>query len=380
MFLIAKALDCNLTPPYRINYQVYLTPDDRVIDKGKEVGIKAGAAIVHPDHLGVVPTESSTNSKATVKLRVEDQTNVVDPKRQFYNYRREFAELLIPGSIAGTGVPVLRETVEEHQTKPMQVARNKQESKHLRRNKNRVKAHQKKQVGTKIEPGRNISGVETDHTINLSMYNYGFKKQVMVGQKFYAPGRLPCDVATMIHEYCHDSDAVIETDYSKFDGTISAFLRSVEFVCYMRWINKPHSKEMERLLRNEVNLQSTTRDGVSYNSKYSRLSGSPLTTEGNTLVNAFVAYCAYRSTMKPKEAFDAIGPKFGDDGIDKAGHPFESVAGELGLKLKLTEVRTHLTFCGRVFVNPKYTTTSICDPVRALVKIPKHRARRAARF
>jgi hypothetical protein len=161
------------------------------------------------------------------------------------------------------------------------------------------------------------------------------------------------------------------TDFSKFDGSISYFLRIVERKFYLSCYEKKYHEEFLRYLDNDIDVKSKTQNSVTYNSGSSRLSGSAITTEGNTIVNAFVDYCALRlQKQSPEKAFKHIGLKYGDDGLCSA-KTITKVCMDLGLKIKIEKAKKGepITFLSRIFIDPWRTTTSFQDPIRFIPKI-----------
>lgn len=168
---------------------------------------------------------------------------------------------------------------------------------------------------------------------------------------------------------------LISTDFSKFDGTISHWLRTeVEQRCYLEAFNG--DAKLRNLLIAETKAKARTRFGVTYEPKSSRLSGSPLTTDGNTLINAFVAYAAWRLAY-PKSthehSFNKIGPKAGDDSIESVNirQTLLTVCEALGLKVKIDVIRPHqpVPYLGRYWVDPWTTEYSMQDLARTLPKL-----------
>jgi hypothetical protein len=162
---------------------------------------------------------------------------------------------------------------------------------------------------------------------------------------------------------------VAETDYSKWDGSLSGDLRWVERQIILGCVDEAHRKELGELLDRDINLKGRTAFGYAYEAGTSRMSGSQTTTLGNSLLNAFVAYLAYRlAGMNENSSWRCIGPKFGDDGVDDIAGDWGRVGPLLGLKLKLEkrDTKDFVTFCGRVYVNPKGHCCSVFNPRKAL--------------
>lgn len=178
-------------------------------------------------------------------------------------------------------------------------------------------------------------------------------------------------------ELAASHELLAELDFSRFDGHINEPLRElVEFACYRRWVAKEHLEELDGLLRSEIRPRAAQRE-VKYAPGCTRLSGSPLTTDGNTLINAFCQYATLRSAGYPADAsYQKLGLLYGDDGVvgeNGVGKGLRvAVARNLGLKLKILATPTvgePVGFIGRVFVDPWTSPASVQDPERTLLKI-----------
>jgi len=322
-----------------------------------------GGAIVH--------SESYNNDQACVYGRVTSQENTAVPPARYVTYAREYAEFVVP--VPGVGRPVDVEAVVDAQNKPQQRVRSELRRFWLRHYQFQVSAFQKREPNAKIAWSRNISSVTTDHTILLSQYTYAFKEQVMKMTHFYLPGLTPKQIAAVLVDFVRYLERCSESDFSKFDGTISEWLRiNVEFACYLRWVAPEYKGELLKLFMEEVNSKARTATGVKYTPKWSRLSGGPSTTDGNTLINGFTDYCAGREEgLSPREAFITMGLACGDDGVTaRSRSALEAVAGALGLSIKVIEHRRGepVGLLGRVFIDPWTTDCSIQDPARTIGK------------
>lgn len=340
-------------------------------DDGKELGRQVAPPLAK--NPAVVPQLSRNNDTQCIKGRITEVRNTVEPPRKYYQYAAEFAETLVGGA-DGKGCPWSVDQVDQVQNRPTQKARTEQVRQFITENTDpvRIRAFMKKEAYSGINDPRNISQVPATHTLKLSAYTYAFKEQVLKQQPWYMPGKKPSEIAKRLFDLAKMNSALSETDYSRFDGTISSFLRGVERKVYLRWAAMDNKSYLGNLLTAEYNAKGATAKGVRYGAGFGRLSGSPLTTDGNTIINAYVSYCANREGgMSPREAYDALGAYGGDDGASPSEKRLmEMVAKDLGLSLKC-EKRSHepVNFLGRVFINPWVSEASIQDPVRTIKKL-----------
>jgi hypothetical protein len=365
--LIAKALNVGITSRFLINFQSYGGEDMLDLEEPKAIAKVAAEPIVTETAKAACDTRN--NEILCIEERVTKMANDVQPPERYIGWRDEFLKRLIP--VENIGVPVDMDVVIEKQDSKAQRARQKQEQNHVRR-KNVCNAFVKNELSDKISPAHNISGMRQDHTLALSRFSYGFKAQVMKQHAFYAPGNSPNEIVDKIRNYATliklDVKAeLIETDFTRFDATMSPFLRELEFMAYRRWVAGKYLKELDILLIGEINLSCYSKHGTKYKQRSSRCSGSPLTTEGNTIVNAFIAFCAYRAAgFDADKSFALIGPKYGDDGVDSSRGKFALVAKELGLTIKLLTPGPNVSFLGRIFLDVYNYNTTLSAPVKLL--------------
>lgn len=364
--LLAVALKCGSPPRYWVNFQAYGSKDMDDLEDPKNIAELAAEPIV--TQVAVAACDSVNNEKLCIDSRVLSIRNHVVPPTKYDGYCDEFVKLLVP--TPGEGVPVGLQTVLDNQCTSVQRSRQRAEEPHVPR-RNVCRAFVKNELGDKISPAHNISTMRQDHTLELSRFAYGFK-QHMKQFNFYAPGCDPETIVRKIRGYATvvslDRKAeLIETDFTRFDASMSYYLRDLEFRVYKRWVATAELETLNRLLAGEINLQCYSKHGIKYEQKSSRCSGSPLTTEGNTVVNTFVAYCAYRNAgFNQEKAFSMIGPKYGDDGIDSSRGKFKQTSEDLGLTLKIMKPGPNVSFLGRLYVDVFNYDNTMSSPVKIL--------------
>jgi hypothetical protein len=326
----------------------------------------------------VFPTESLNNEHATIRGRVDGPQTEARQRENItskhHMYAKEFVELTVPD--AGVGHPYPISHVEDQQQKPLQRARNDANRMHHNIDM-KVKAFQKKEAYNAPNHPRNISTVPHGQNTRLASFTYAFKDTHLKKTKWYMPCHAPAEIAAAMQKLASESDEIVETDFSRFDGTFLRFMRThVEFACYKRWVKKEHLSELSYLLDNELDAKARTRLGLKYNPCCSRLSGSALTTDGNCLCNAFTSYVANReSGMGPREAWNKIGLVYGDDGArggEASDETLAKTASDLGFKLKVCNRARRgqpVSFLSRIFADPWTSPASVQSPARTLLKI-----------
>lgn len=142
---------------------------------------------------------------------------------------------------------------------------------------------------------------------------------------------------------------------------------------YLAWAGNQYKNEVGRLLAAEYNAKGVTKFGVKYDAGYGTLSGSPRTTDGNTMINAYICYCTWRQVGEnPQKSYQRIGLCAGDDGINATPpEVVERVSRDLGLKVKLEVSRrgAAVKFLSRIFVDPWGSMGSFQDPDRTIKKL-----------
>jgi len=357
--------------PGSFNPQRYmiLPKGGTVCDDGKPLGRALCPPIVtNPDF---IPLRCTNNDVATVAVRVEEPKNHRTPVAKFERYAQEFIDLLVP--INGKGCRLNIDDVIELQARPTQRGRSeKVEHWLVPPGPIRVQAFMKGESYGKPAAPRNISTVPTDHTLQLSAYTYAFKRDVLYPLGWYSPGKKPADIAARLGELASSHPFLVETDFTTFDGTKSKWLCDhVVTPMYLRWVAPENREDLKSLLEGEQRAKATTAMGVCYSTAYTTLSGSPITTDGNSCINAFVSYAAARNTMTPKMAWASLGSYAGDDGMSTTSpSSIQYVAKELGLKLKCETRQGNFTYLGRLFYQADSGNIgSVQDPERTWRKL-----------
>jgi hypothetical protein len=159
--------------------------------------------------------------------------------------------------------------------------------------------------------------------------------------------------------------------------------RALEDVVMANAFAPEYQLEILELLRSQRQLRGVSTFGVRYETGFARLSGSPETSPFNTLLNAFVAYCALRQTPSERtgslhtmeEAWEALGVYGGDDGLtaDADQAVYSSTAQAVGQVLTC-EVKQRgemgVKFLARQYGPDVWygDTTTMCDVKRTLSK------------
>lgn len=220
----------------------------------------------------------------------------------------------------------------------------------------------------KIAPPRNISNPSIDTKSRLAAFMHPLC-DVIKQHHFYVFGKSPLEISHLMNAKASASKHAICTDYSKFDGSHSAFLSRFECSLYLRAYPPAYHREINDLLDTEVHAKCYTQHGLKYDNGFSRVSGSMHTSLMNTVNNALLSYIMYRlQKLEKRTAYESLGLYGGDDGVnfDLDATHVQSVAKRTGLTITSDIVPNGhpIKFLGRVF----FGSVSICDVFRQLSK------------
>jgi len=166
-------------------------------------------------------------------------------------------------------------------------------------------------------------------------------------------------------------DAYIETDYSRFDRTVSLpILRDVQDYIFTQCNSEPDFVNALILARSTRGSSSL---GVSYEVEGTRCSGDAHTSVGNGLINAFITYACLK--MLPSDSWTSVHE--GDDGIIgvSAEHRYHALSALtfipfLGFHVKqdVYNQMDDVSFCGRHYYSTPEGFKDHADVLRSLAK------------
>lgn len=346
----------------------YQTLSPLVTEEGNDIGVQVWKPVI--TGCGIFPKSSYNNDAACIKGRIDDVANKTDPPPIYHKWMKEFIQAFPMAELNPTSI----DYVIEQQNKPLQKIRCEMNKHFVGHQRFHVKSFMKKESYPKATDPRNISTCPPSHTMELSTFTYA-AKEIFKRYPWFMPGKTPSEIAAAVQDMCIGEQHVMSSDFSRLDGTISAFLRLVERGVYLRLFKEKHRQRLAELLDAEISCKAHTATGQAYDPGASRLSGSPLTTDGNTIIVAFVVYCAMRKAnmIKIGDILSILAIIYGDDEMTKKipKHVLLATARALGLTLKVTEIPhgEPVEFLARIFVDPWSTLTSIQNPRRALGKL-----------
>jgi hypothetical protein len=327
-----------------------------------------------------VPDRTLNNEKYAILERVEKpRPKVLRMTKFMATIMSEFVERLIPNEVKYTLDPADYDTVYEKQPKPSQ--RHILDAASFMVAKRMVKSFMKAEPYQNVKPPRMISTINGVDKMEYSRITYAWY-ELLSDQHWYAFGITPKAIATRVMKVCEKANMVVNSDFSKFDGHGSNLMRDLEIMALMRAFKPCHHQAVMALHRAQYNLPAVSTFGEWYETGFGRASGSPETAMFNSLLNAFIAYLAFRMTdtptgkITPDEAYDKLGIYGGDDGLtaDIDLHMYHRAAMMLGQELTtepITRGKFGVKFLARMYSPYVWDgdTTSTCDLMRQLSKL-----------
>lgn len=325
---------------------------------------------------GFAPYRSYNNDLSCLTHRVWRARNTVEswsPRR--LEFQNEFAQFLIPPSIAGTGTPYSADQVCSLQNRPQQQAKYNLSKMWAGMYTFIVSSFQKAEVYGKFAAPRNISTTNADHRNRYGSFIYPFSQHVLKPTPWYAFGMTPTEIAFAVHDLAlRCKKWLVPTDYSSWDGTHSKPLVQFELMLLKRYFSADYHPELSTLLMDQYNACAFTSHDVPYNTRWSRLSGSSDTSAFNTVDNALLAYIVFREMgYAPRQAYQRLGIYGGDDGLTPDIDPdmYTGIVKSLGHELKADCIQSGgvVPFLGRHYLDAWVSPNSVIDVARQVRKL-----------
>jgi hypothetical protein len=186
-------------------------------------------------------------------------------------------------------------------------------------------------------------------------------------KSWYAFGKTPEELAFSMNQALSSArSSYTATDFSKFDGTVSSFIRVLE----SHFLKEAFGggSALEALHSSQFIPYGET--------GFARDSGSGETSVFNTLACAFASYRGYRVKLSPKQAYDMVcqgGRYGGDDGLNCDLDPADFVKASEQIGLVATEstiqIGAPVPFLGRYWLRGSDFASSVIDVPRMISKL-----------
>jgi len=233
-------------------------------------------------------------------------------------------------------------------------------------------------------PARIIAPVCDNMLVELACFIIPVKDALLQASRdgdltWFTVGMNPTEIGNAVMVYCMtEQQGVGLTDFSKMDATISDFVRQMygNFLCDR--FPKEHHAVLKSALRKHQHVEMKVPidrelPKKTIDSGFMNISGSSDTTLLNVYTNAATDFAAGRMEgLTVNQAFARIGPKYGDDGITRANSKGTASADAIGMKLEIEEAPNGapVKFLSRVYPRADSSPFSICEPDRAISRIP----------
>jgi len=235
-------------------------------------------------------------------------------------YMQEFVEHLIP--VANRGHPLGDDEVRSRQDRPSQRAILAEAAVTGDGYKRSWSAFVKKETYQKPTDPRNISIAAPATKLAYSRFQYAFTDGPMAEQDWYAFNKTPADIADRVCTVLSEALWSVIADGNRFDGHVRRRARILERMAMLRFFAREYHSRLNEAMDEQIALPGATEHGRKYNSGFGRGSGSLETANFNSLVTAFIGYCAQRNTTvngvrkSPDQAWAALGIYGGDDSLE----------------------------------------------------------------
>lgn len=318
---------------------------------------------VGPDlcmYVDSAPMLGPSNELVAVTGRLDEVRNPIQSLTpEYVEFAKEFVSLVAHGH-ERTVDPMSIDYVIEKQDGPLQKARNQAARcwVSLMKPVIQVRAMLKKEAIANSGIARNVSTLRPEVNLRLGRYTLAMAGQLKKSTSWYCAGVVPPEVARRVITLTEGRQRVMAADISKMDACKNAAI-TTELLhrLHVRLLTGDHS-EITALNYAEMVCSAKTDSGIPYAAAGSQLSGSATTTLHNTVVNAWICYCAHRKEgMDPELAYKNtnLGLFVGDDSLSlNERNSLEIVARELGYKIKAEIIPrgNEVPFLSRYFPNP----------------------------
>jgi len=326
---------------------------------------------------GYHPLRSHNNEHAFVDGRIKNVKNLTPTHKippRYWVYMSEFVDLLV-GHHRGTLTPLSHEEMMVHvANRGPNAVRRVEDENFFSDNSAFIKSFQKAESYGKLTDPRGICTLPVAHNFRLGQFTYPFSEHIMKEQKWYAFGSHPQEIGTRLQDICLNEEKITSSDIAKNDGSVPFFSHCLDNACYTAAYATRYHSEITRMLQGETRTKAVTQTGVKVDIDNMTDSGSSITSDKNSRLNACVGYCALRDeSLTKKEAYKKLGLYGGDDGNNRGVSAAAICRAFANIGMLSTAVDipifSPVPFLGRIFLNPWATAESVHDVRRALSKI-----------
>jgi hypothetical protein len=294
---------------------------------GRDDNPKSGMESIAPVQIvegAAVPARTEANARGMMQNRVTipqmDSMEMIDDDnlKDILGYIEEIIDMILEGEEL---IPYPEEVVVRRMARPSQKADYVDSSCRDADAVSNPKIHQTAEVFS--SDARPITAEDGPEKWEFAGYVYAMT-DVFKKQKWYAFGKSPPEVAKRIATVCMARNGdmkIVLTDYSRFDGHVSAICRHAIRRLYTR-AYEYNKYYLERITHHMAQryyraaIVDTKGKAMRFKKYFEQNSGDQNTSNLGSFINATISYSSSRRLgMMPREAFDKLGMYGGDDGV-----------------------------------------------------------------
>jgi len=216
---------------------------------------------------------------------------------------------------------------------------------------------------------------------DYSQFMYAFHNDVMANMEWYAFNKTPRECAERLAERLKTATHCTLADGSRYDGHVKRRARVLERMLMVRHFHPKYWAELNELMDKQIGQLCRSAYGRAYYSGYARFSGSLETSDLNSMLCAFIDFCAWCNTLRDgrklthEEAWDMLLLYGGDDSVSG---PVDPEALKIASEMMGQEYEIEVYARGEMgvnFLNRQFgpdlwegSPDSMCNPARALCK------------
>jgi hypothetical protein len=406
--LLAKAASLQVKPGTFINYSTLEPSAEDMLDTAETPGLMnsiADGPKADDTASSMIPSNPAIEQMAekrvegphdaaearTKEISNEDRAKVFKYLKEFTKMTREYLEIEEPECrLRLTPEDITK--VELGKTPAKKAKQDREAVSYTPHVKEKFEAFAKREANkgahAEIKPFRCIFPSSTELLVGSTRFVTPLKNELLRASKdpnnplnWWTVGLSPVEIGDRLLMYhmsiraFKTAQLIIETDYSKMDATFTK-LTDGHYRYFVKGMFHDDDHEfLDDILESHGKGRVSFRgprfnknvNGKKFNIKAKNFnkSGSGDTTMRNTFANAFTAYIGYRlAGMSIADAYAAIGPKYGDDGLDSGKCKIMEAARMLGFSIKMVAktLDQKVEFLSRVY--PCLNNDSICSYAR----------------
>lgn len=239
----------------------------------------------------------------------------------------------------------------------------------------------KKEAYPKINDERPILNYSLSHNSQLGRFSKALAINVLKKLSWYGfcdpatLGERLVNTATKAKAYNMD---LYEADGHRFDGHVNELQRIIERKFFLFFLHPSQHRTFIALHDDDREIKVRGTFGFTWDLQNERGSGSAITSDGNSLISAFMSYYRFRlgrKVLEPEVAYSLIGVIGGDDTVvpstEYFAENYKKAANKIGHEMEVKKCPPdRVSAFGRIYYGLfNGSKNSSSDPSRVLVKL-----------